>query len=112
VPRHPSFLLKIKITILDISLSLSLTGEESVLTLLTGQRERERDKEREGERERGREREQKVWACSKRSSFSRSVSIYCVAQSDYCKLGHSPLNSMTVTLASISSKKVLNVNTS
>jgi hypothetical protein len=96
VPRHPSFLLKIKI-VLDISLflSLSLTGEEVVRTLFTGQREREREKEggrervegrerkrkgeREwkGERERGRERErkrgrdrekeQKVRACCKHS---------------------------------------------
>ncbi len=39
VPRHPSFLLKLKITILDISLSLplfhslSLTGDEGVYTL-------------------------------------------------------------------------------
>ncbi len=48
MPRHPSFLLKIKITILDISLSLSL--------LLT-QREREREIKRVGERVRKNERE-------------------------------------------------------
>jgi hypothetical protein len=53
VPRHPSFLLKIKITILapsfslSLSLSLSLTGEEVVHTLFTSQRERKREGERE-----------------------------------------------------------------
>jgi hypothetical protein len=55
VPRHPSFLLKIKITILDnspslppsLSLSLSLTVQEGVRTLFTGQIERERKRERE-----------------------------------------------------------------
>ncbi len=64
MPRHLSFLLKIKITILDISLSLSfslsLTGEEGVRTLFTGQREREikrggRERKRKGEREKKRE---------------------------------------------------------
>jgi hypothetical protein len=44
VPRHPSFLLTIKITILDIS--LSLTGEEGVRTLFTDQRERDIKRER------------------------------------------------------------------
>ncbi len=52
MPRHPSFLLKIKITIL--SLSLPLTGEEGVRTLFTGERERERTGERKN---RGRKRE-------------------------------------------------------
>ncbi len=37
VPRHPSFLFKLKI----INLSLSQTGEEGVRSLFTGQRERE-----------------------------------------------------------------------
>jgi hypothetical protein len=59
VPRHQSFLLKIKIAILDIfyiSLSVSLTGEEGVRTLASIKHahthplylsERERGRERE-----------------------------------------------------------------
>jgi hypothetical protein len=39
-----------------------------------GEREREGERGREREREGEREKEQKVWACSKRSSFSQSVS--------------------------------------
>ncbi len=65
MPRHPSFLLKIKITMLDNSpslfLSLSLSdcsrGCAHPIEQSYREREREREKERERERERNRERE-------------------------------------------------------
>jgi hypothetical protein len=65
VPRHPSFLLKIKITILSLSLPLSYSLSPSFLLFLSlwrvkrvcapcsPVRERERDREREREMSRG-----------------------------------------------------------
>jgi hypothetical protein len=62
VPRHPSFLLKIKITILDLSLSLWLMKRVYKPCSPIRERERERKKEREGERKKEREGERAKWA--------------------------------------------------
>ncbi len=97
MPRHPSYLLKIKITILDIfysslslslflflslslhpsfslSLSLFLTGEEGVCTLASIKYAHTYPLH-QSERERGREREHKTCPHFKHFSFSQSVSM-------------------------------------